>query len=371
MKICLNALNLRNHLGGIGWYCFYLAQYLKKIYPSLELTILTHKKIAPQFYPLKNDIRIIEFPFQKLCLKIIYFQLLFPFFIKKRFDILHSVGNIGMIVCPIPQIITICDAYEKVSPQRFGILKRTFMGLMISLSGRRAEGIITISKNTYKDVARFYPYLSPKAQVIYLGNKFYPLKAKDVVYKPDKQFLFVGTIEPGKNLLTVIKAMSLITQRFPLLKVKVIGALGWKQSNIFKMIQKGNLQNNIVFCGYIADEQLKHEYQNSYALICPSLYEGFGLPVIEALACGCPVISAKNSALIEAGGDCVIYFDTENEKDLAEKMLYVYSNPEKIKLKINKGLIHAAQFQWEKTARETFDFYLARGNMPEREDTIS
>jgi glycosyltransferase involved in cell wall biosynthesis len=358
MKICINVLDLGNHLGGIGWYCFHLIKYLKKLYPSLEITLLTHRWIAPKFYPLKEYAAIEEIALKHLWLKIIYFQVIFPFLVRKRFDLLHSAGNIGMIACPIPQIITIHDTYEKVCSKRFGIIKRTLMGFMISFSGRNSAGIITNSKNTCSDVVRFYPHLRHKTQVIYLGNRFASII--NPVYKPNNQFLFVGTIEPGKNLITIIKALALFIKKYPEINLKVIGAHGWKQSSLYKLIEKFNISKNVIFVGYVSNEQLKTEYQSSYALICASLYEGFGLPIIEALACGCPVIAAKNSAIVEAGDDCAVYFETENENDLLDKMLYVYSNPQRIHSNIISGLLHAAQFRWEKTAQETYDFYLTK-----------
>ena len=355
MKLCINALNLRNHLGGIGWYAYYLVKYLKKTNPSLEITILTHSGLAGQFNSLGRDVTVWVFHCRKLWIKVLYFQLCVPFLVKKQFDVLHSIGNIGMMVCPIPQIITICDTYEKVSPQRFGFAKRFLMGLMISISGRNAAAIITISKNTLKDIARFYPYLKNKSHLIYLGNKFEP--EKQALYKPLPQFLFVGTIEPGKNLATVIKALAIVNALGKKSTLKVIGAPGWKQSALARLIEKLHSADQITFCGYTTDEQLKHEYQSSYALICASVYEGFGLPVIEALACGCPVICANNSALPEAGADCVVYFNAEDEYELSEKMLWVLNNPHKVQDNIRAGFLHAARFTWEKTAQETYELY--------------
>jgi glycosyltransferase involved in cell wall biosynthesis len=229
------------------------------------------------------------------------------------------------------------------------------MSAMISISGKNAAGIIAVSQNTFNDVARFYPHLKNKTKVIYSGNKF---NAEDYVYyKPLDQFLFVGTIEPGKNLSTVLKALSIFNQGSKKTKLKVIGAQGWKQSHLFQLIKDLGLIDSVIFCGYASDEQLKKEYQSSIALICASLYEGFGLPVIEAMACGCPVIAANNSSLPEAGAECAMYFETENEKDLAEKMLLLTVHPEMTNNNIQAGLVHASKFTWEKTARQTCELY--------------
>jgi Glycosyltransferase len=356
MKICINALFLQNHLGGIGWYCFSLIKHLKEKYPSLDITLLTHTGVAPQFYPLKDHIHVMKISLGPRWLRIMYFQVLFPFLIKKKYHLLHSIGNIGMLKCPIPQLITIHDTYEKVSPERFGVLKRTLMSFMIARSGKNAAGIIAVSKNTSLDISRFYPHLTGKTKVIYQGCRF-PVDTSTEIRLP-KQFLFVGTIEPGKNLNTVLKALSIVNQTVKA-DLKVIGAQGWKQSGVFDLVKQHKIADRVHFEGYVSDEQLKRDYKSSYALICASMCEGFGLPVIEALACGCPVIAAKNSALIETGDACVVYFETMDEKDLAVKMLQVYSNAESVRDNISKGFIHAARFSWEDTARETYDFYLS------------
>jgi glycosyltransferase involved in cell wall biosynthesis len=141
--------------------------------------------------------------------------------------------------------------------------------------------------------------------------------------------------------------------------LKVIGARGWKQSHITQLIDSLGVTDSVIFCGYVSDEQLKKEYQSSIALICASFYEGFGLPVIEAFACGCPVIAANNSALTEAGSDCALYFDTENERDLADSMIRLSSNPEGVKHKILAGFTHASRFRWDETARQTYERYKA------------
>jgi glycosyltransferase involved in cell wall biosynthesis len=356
MKICINALFLQNHLGGIGWYCFSLIKYLKQKYPTLDITLVTHKRVAPQFYPLKDSIHLIEIGIKPRWLRIVYFQIIFPFLIRQKYHLLHSIGNIGLLTCPIPQFITIHDTYEKVSPERFGILKRTLMGFLISKSGKNAAGVIAVSKNTCIDIGRFYPHLAGKTKVIYQGCRF-PINQSTNQRVPE-HFLFVGTIEPGKNLGTVLKALSIVNQTVKA-DLKVIGAKGWRQSGIFNLVKHSELVDRVHFEGYVSEEKLKKDYQSSYALICASMYEGFGLPVIEALAFGCPVIAAKNSALVESGDSCVVYFETMNEKDLAEKMLQVYSNAEGVRDNVEKGFLHAAKFSWDTAAGETFDYYMS------------
>ncbi|MGB7568517.1 MAG: glycosyltransferase family 1 protein [Chitinivibrionales bacterium] len=356
MKICISALFLQNHLGGIGWYCFSLIKHLKEKYPSLDITLVTHKGVAPQFYPLKDNIRLMEIGIKSRWLRIVYFQMIFPFLIKQKYHLLHSIGNIGMLACPIPQFITIHDTYEKVSPERFGVLKRTLMSFMISQSGKNAAGVIAVSKNTFVDISRFYPHLAGKTKTIYQGCRF-PITTSSAPLRPE-HFLFVGTIEPGKNLGTVLKALSIVNQTVKV-DLTVIGAKGWKQSGIFNLVKHPEIADRVHFEGYVSEEQLKKDYRSSYALICASMYEGFGLPVIEALAFGCPVIAAKNSALLESGDSCVVYFETMDEKDLADKMLQVYTNAGSVRDNVQKGFIHAARFTWEKTACETYDFYMS------------
>ncbi len=351
-SICINVLFINNYPGGIGGYTYHLVKNMVEQRPDLEFTILTHKNAAHLFSDLPS-IKIHQLPLTNIFAKLFYFQLVFPFFVRK-YDLLHSTGNMGMLICPIKQVITIHDSYEHVSSERFSIIKRAMMKFVISNSGRAASIIFTDSINSQKDIARFYPHLKQKIKLVYLGNKF--LIQREVVDRARQNFIFVGTTEPGKNIKDILLAFSIFNKNHNE-RLLIIGAKGWKQSAIPKLLNNLGIQDRVDFFGFISDDELKTIYSRSIALIIASNYEGFGLPIIEAMACACPVISARNSSLIEAGGNSAIFFETGDVIDLSKKMESLYLNKELQKQCILLGFEHANNFKWEKTAMETLEGY--------------
>lgn len=348
VRICVNALLLPPTFGGIGNVTYHLLKNLIPARPEWEFTLLVGADTAKFFRGIAG-LRIEAVPLRSRTARLAYLHLLFPFR-ARRFSLLHSTGNMGLVFCPVPQVITIHDTYEKVSPERFGVVKRALMSLLISLSGRRARRIIAVSHSTRKDVERHYPGLRGKISVIHSGNKF-PVR-EDAAPGDRSAFLFVGTLEPGKNMALVLRAFAEL-RKTRSARLRIIGPKGWSQGRIPELIASLGIGADLEFLGFISDDRLREEYSRAFALIQASTYEGFGLPVIEAMACGCPVIAARNSGLIEAGGDAALFFRTNDLGDLVEKMALVLDRPEVRADSIRSGWEHAKRFTWEKAAAET------------------
>jgi len=355
-SVCFNALFLQDHLGGIGNYTLHLIAGMRRARPDWDLSLLVHAGTAPRFAGLEG-VRILKVGLRSRWARLMYFHLYFPF-LARRFGLLHSVGNMGMLLCPIPQVITIHDLYERVSPERFSLGKRLLMRFLIGWSGRRAAAVITDSENTRRDIARFYPRVAVKTRVVYLGIKFPVATGDPITARQD--FLFVGTIEPGKNLPHILEAFALFAARRPG-RLKVVGAEGWGHSKIPSLLDRLGIRDRVDFLGYVPDAELRNVYATSTALLMASSYEGFGLPVIEAMACGCPVIAARNSSLIEAGGQAALFFETGDIEGLAARMAEVADSADLRLDRILKGRVHAAGFSWDKTVENTLAVYAAAG----------
>ncbi|MEO0088397.1 MAG: glycosyltransferase family 1 protein [candidate division WOR-3 bacterium] len=176
-------------------------------------------------------------------------------------------------------------------------------------------------------------------------------------YQIEKDFILsVGTIEPRKNYPLLIKAFENFQKDFLLV---IIGQKGWKNQRIFQMVKKLNLENKIIFLFSIDDEDLCYFYNAATLFIYPSLYEGFGLPVLEALNCGVPTITSFSSSLPEVGGDAVLYFNPYDEKDLANQIKKLLSSHSLQKELREKGLIRAKLFSFKKTAQQILDLMYA------------
>lgn len=169
-------------------------------------------------------------------------------------------------------------------------------------------------------------------------------------YKIEKDFILsVGTIEPRKNYSLLIRAFKNFEKDFLLI---IIGQKGWKNERIFQLVKKLNLEEKIIFLFAIDDEDLCYFYNAATLFIYPSLYEGFGLPVLEALKCGVPTIISSSSSLPEIGGDAVLYFDPYNEQELTNQIEKLLSSPSLQQELKEKGLIRAKLFSFKKTAQQ-------------------
>jgi glycosyltransferase involved in cell wall biosynthesis len=167
--------------------------------------------------------------------------------------------------------------------------------------------------------------------------------------------LALGTLEPRKNLTTVLNAYARLGSDAPILVLA--GARGWKDSPVFEQVKRAGLSARVVFSGFVSDGLLPDLYAGARAFVYPSLYEGFGLPVLEAMACGVPVITSKTSSLPEVAGDAALLIDPTDVDELADAMQRVLSDASLSDELRKRGLRRASHFTWERTARETLDVY--------------
>jgi glycosyltransferase involved in cell wall biosynthesis len=165
----------------------------------------------------------------------------------------------------------------------------------------------------------------------------------------------VGTVQPRKNLEVLIDAFDKFLLTNNNFKLVIVGKKGWLYKNIFEKVKTMKLEDKIIFTGHVTDEELIWYYKNAFCLTLPSIYEGFGIPVLEAMSYDCPVIASFSSSLPEIGGEASLYFDPKNSDDLLEKLRTLQDNNELRKELISKGQQRIKDFSWEKCGRETLD----------------
>lgn len=226
-----------------------------------------------------------------------------------------------------------------------------------------SDKIITISEHTKKDLQKFYNVSDDKIAVIYPGTDLtapseIPLALTELCL-PERYILSVGTLEPRKNLILLFRAAYLLRRKLRESNIKIClaGATGWKHDATERVLDELQIQDLVIKLGYVPREVLPALYAGATAFVYPSLYEGFGLPVLEALACGAPVVTSNVSSLPEVGGDAALYIDPHSIEELAaaiEKLLDDEALREQLKI---KGFAQAAKFSWEKCARETLAVY--------------
>ncbi len=228
---------------------------------------------------------------------------------------------------------------------------------------RFSDKIISVSQSTKQDLVDFYHIDPANIDVIYLGNNMAPPSEEAVIeFKkkrqlPDRFFLFLGTIEPRKNISGLIRAFNIMKERsgFEDVELVIAGKKGWKFEDVLDDIQNSPFAPAIRYLGHIPDADRALYYSAASGFVYPSFFEGFGSPVLEAMACGIPVITSPNSSLAEVAGDAALLIDPYNISDLAEAMRIVISDTEIQNKLASQGHNQASKFTWDKAARATLD----------------
>lgn len=279
---------------------------------------------------------------------------------NKNLDVFLSPTHYGPLFISIPQVISILDVSYKYFPELFKKKDLYQLALWGRYSISRASKIITISESSRDDIINEYHVSGTKVDVAYLGIKDTPesfmdkseIKNKFGIDSP--YILFVGTLQPRKNIVRLIEAFSKI-ENSQKLKLVIVGRKGWQYESILDAPKRYGIEERVLFLENVTDEQLPSFYKEAELFVLPSLYEGFGLPVLEAMKYGCPVITSNISSLPEAGGNAAIYFDPDNVDDIADKMKMVLEDSSLKDKMVKEGYEQVKKFSWEKSARKVLE----------------
>lgn len=285
---------------------------------------------------------------------------------RDNINLYHGLSHelpVGIHQSGIKSVVTIHDLIFKRYPQYFGFISRQIYGIKIKYACKHSDKIIAISEKTKNDLVELLKVDPEKIEIVYQDCDE-TFKAKQSDHKkgevklkynlPKNYILNVGTIEERKNLFLLIKAFRLLPEDK---KLVVIGKQTKYAEQIKRYIDKHNLRSRILLIPNVRFADLPAIYQLADVFVYTSRYEGFGIPVLEALVSGIPVIAATGSCLEEAGGPDSLYIDPDNEAELAEKINLVLSNEEQRKMMIKKGLIYAQKFDEKKLAAQMMDIY--------------
>lgn len=281
-------------------------------------------------------------------------------------DIFFGPNFRGVFRKTLKTVITIHDMAHEYYPEATS--KRIFKYLKkLQQSAEKADLIIADSENTKEDILKFLNLSEEKIKVIYPGvdTIFRPINDQDVLNSVRRKYnlyerfiLYLGAIQPRKNITTLIRAYGILCkeQNFDH-KLVIAGGVGWKNKDIRVLIEELRLEDKVVFTGYIPEHNLPVIYNLSDAFVFPSLYEGFGLPVLEAMACGTPVVTSNVSSLPEVAGDAALLINPHSIEDLADGIKRILHNDGLRKKNIANGFERAKLFTWEKCAGETLDVF--------------
>lgn len=281
-------------------------------------------------------------------------------------DLLHTQYFLPPF-CPCPTVLTVHDISFAVHPEFFTYRDRVLLDTLVAPALRSADRVITDVPFTKNEFIRIYSLDPERIEVIPLAAdpRYQCMDAHDCSRFVQEQhdlhedfILYVGTLQPRKNVETLVRAYTLFRQRTNLPhKLVMVGKPKYRFGPVFDAIEASGLTEDILFTGFVPEESLPRYYNAAALFVFPSRYEGFGLPVLEAMACGTPVITTNVSSLPDVAGNAAILVDPDDVEGFAEAMAGVLGDEAKAEQMRTAGLARAAEFSWERTARETLDVY--------------
>ena len=369
-RIGLNAhlLNLSGNYrsAGINWYIYNLLKNLTPI-SDLDYTVFLSDRRAREHFD-SISLSQSRLPTHRPIVRIAWEQFVQPFVLhRERIDLLHALAFAGPLAISIPWVVTVYDLSFIRYPQSFNAANRIYLRWAIRNSLRRANRVIAISESTRRDLYATFGTSLEKTAVVYCGADpaFAPSQDRQAIAAlrarrglPDKMILHVGTIEPRKNIARLIRAFARAKRAAQLPhRLVLIGARGWKYAEVDAVIEQEQLKDDVIFAGYVAQDELPLWYRAADLFVYPSLYEGFGLPPLEAMASGTPVVCSNAASLPEVVGDAAIQVSPENEAALADAIVRALTDGTLREQMVARGLAQAAKFSWARAARETTDVY--------------
>jgi glycosyltransferase involved in cell wall biosynthesis len=354
---------------GSSAYIFHMLQHLPTLATRHRFTVFTNADdpdlaIAhAEHFTLRRSRTNLEQPEKR----ILWEQTVLPLLLEReRLQIIHGTLNVLPLLRRIPGVVTIHDVAFLRFPERYLPGRRRYLRYFTRWSVRGARRVLASSENTKRDLVELLGVPEERVRVIYLGvedRMRQPVdpeavqRLRQVHGLPEQFFLYLGTLEPRKNLVRLLEAYAQARRAGVTWPLILAGGKGWLYEEIFARVRALHLEEYVRFPGYVLYEDLPLWYNAAGVFVYPSLYEGFGLPVAEAMACGCPVLTAQNSSLPEVAGDAAILVDGESVESLSQGLVHLAADQALRQTLGTRGRAQAARFTWQRTAAAILAVY--------------
>lgn len=365
MKIAIDIRAAGGEKAGKGFYTFHIVKNLLKIGTKNEYILYGRDRI-----PGLTD----ENPNERVTTKLFrgkgpiwHYQVLRDLK-KEKIDLFFAPSSYiipSILPKSIKSLLTVHDLVAFLYPNTHNKKATIIEKLLLRHALKRATTVCAVSENTRRDILQRFHFPPEKIEVVSCaaGEEFRPIpkeKLKDFIVKtnlPEKFFLAVGTLEPRKNYLNLIKAFKEVSERHPDYYLIIVGKNGWDFEKIYAAIKENYLSKKVHVLGYLSNKSLVNLYSLATALVFPSFYEGFGMPPLEAMQCGCPVIASHTSSLPEVVGDAAILINPESPEQITAAMLKIIKDPDLRQQLREKGLVQAKKFSWEDSAKKLLKIF--------------
>lgn len=356
---------------GIGQYAYEILSNIYKLLPEYDgLDVRVYLKHKPNLQmPDPNE----HWRYTVVRSPRLWTQIALPAYLytHKKPSVFFSPTHYAPRFSPVPSAISIMDLSYLHFPELFKSSDLYQLKNWTRYSAEKAEMIFTISEASKHDIMKIYKIPESKITVTYPGIKFdekqksAPMVDVHKAYNISRRYLlFVGTLQPRKNIVRLFEAFKVLKtqKKYDDLELVIVGKKGWLFDEILVAPTQLGIDQSVKFLDFIPDKDMSSLYKHAQCFVLPSLYEGFGLPVLEAMTYDCPVVTSNISSLPEAGGDAALYFDPTNVSDIAKTIDKVLSNEKLRQDMIKKGQSQVKKFSWEKTARQTLEVLMEIGS---------
>jgi glycosyltransferase involved in cell wall biosynthesis len=352
MKIAFDGTVLHGHKSGVGYYCEELLKAMLRMNHKDEFLVFSHLPVKVQFPSANGNL---TFSNTVSCrLRAFYLHALLPGILDTaQPDLCHYTNFLAPVSEKRPYVVTIHDMGLEVLRDSHPLAKRLYTKRLVPHVARKARFIITNSEHSKWEIVRYLGIAENRIRVTPLAAS---LEFTPVAVNPTTPyFLYVGNLEPRKNLVRLIQAYAGLPRKDH--DLVIVGARWYRGSAAEDAVRGLGLSAKVRFLGYVDRKELPALFSGATAVVYPSLLEGFGLPVLEAMACGAPVITSNNSALREVAGDAAVLVNPLNVRELTEAMAQ-FAEDEPLRREFSlRGLSRAAEFSWDTTARLTLQVY--------------
>jgi len=337
-----------------------------------EYFVFLNRQAADDFPVRRPNLHLVESRLvgSSVARRLVYQNSILPFLLKRHsLDLLHCLGNYGPVFPLLPLVVTVHDVTwffdRECEPGRISSGRTAAVDFLLRRSLRRANRIIVDSEFTRRQLVARYAYASSKTTVVYLGL---PRREKVCVQEVEERLrgyrirrpylVAVGLYLPHKNIGRLIEAFARIKREAQIPhQLVLVGSLELNRENLLRAVRQAGVEEDVVFTGFVPDEILTGIYEAADVVVCPSMMEGFGLPLLEAFANRVPAVCSNAASLPEIAGDAALMFDPLSVEDMARAILEVLRDPPLRSTLVTRGLKRAQDFSFHRAAKETLALY--------------
>ncbi|MEX2158398.1 MAG: glycosyltransferase family 1 protein [Dehalococcoidia bacterium] len=354
-------------MAGAGVYTYQLVRALANAPGTHRLAIFARPGLFDDLAEQHENVHVVHVEPASRGGRLAWEQAVLPLLLRRmRIDVLHSphhhtpVAAIG-----VRRVVTFHDVTFLLLPERYPLARRLYMESVTRAAARIARAVITPSQTVREEVVRRLGVPQERVVTVYeaAAPQYTSASSDDIgrarwkYHLPNEYLLSVGSLEPGKNRPRLIRAYARLRERGLESPLVIVGQPAWQYEAEYELVARLGLSEHVKFLGYVPDEDLPALYSGATVFVFPSLYEGFGLPLLEAMACGAPVITSQGSATQEVAGDAALLIDPRDTDAIERAIDQLISNRWLRSDLRTRGLEQAKKFSWERAARDTLAVY--------------